>query len=156
MGLSTCRPTTRGSVLARSCDPLEAPRISPNAYGTAEDVADMLEGVKLLRRLAAQPALAAIIDAELVPGPEVGSDRDLERDFRRRSGTVYHPCGTVRMGPEIGSAAVDARLRVHGIEALRVVDASVFPRIVSGNTNAPTMMVAAKGAALVLDDARAV
>jgi choline dehydrogenase len=156
IGLSTCRPTARGSVLARSCDPLEAPRIRPNAYGTAEDVTDMLEGVKLLRRLAAQPALAAIIDAELAPGPGVSSDKDLELDFRRRSGTVYHPCGTVRMGPEIGSAAVDARLKVHGIEALRVIDASVFPRIVSGNINAPTMMVAAKGASLVLDDARAV
>jgi len=155
IGLSTCRPTTRGSILARSCDPLDAPRIRPNAYGTAEDVADMLEGVKLLRRLAAQPALADIIDAELAPGPAARSDGDLEADFRRRSGTVYHPCGTVRMGPEIGSAAVDARLKVHGIEALRVIDASVFPRIISGNTNAPTMMVAAKGAALVLDDAKA-
>ncbi len=156
IGLSTCRPTTRGSILARSCRPLDAPWIRPNAYGTAEDVANMLEGVKLLRRLAAQPALADVIDAELAPGPAVASDRDLEADFRRRSGTVYHPCGTVRMGPEIGSAAVDSRLRVHGIEALRVIDASVFPCIVSGNTNAPTMMVAAKGAALVLDDAKAV
>jgi choline dehydrogenase len=156
LGLSSCRPKTRGSILARSGDPLDAPLIRPNAYGTAEDVADMLEGVKLLRRLAAQPALADIIDAELAPGPSVIADLDLEADFRRRSGTVYHPCGTVRMGPEIGSAAVDARLRVHGINNLRVVDASVFPRIVSGNTNAPTMMVAAKGAALVLDDSRTI
>ncbi len=156
IGLSSCRPTTRGSILARSGNPLDAPLIRPNAYGTSKDVADMLEGVKLLRRLAAQPALADIIDAELAPGSATTSDDDLERDFRCRSGTVYHPCGTVRMGPEIGSAAVDAHLRVHGIEALRVIDASVFPRIVSGNTNAPTMMVAAKGAALVLDDAKAI
>ena len=152
LGLSNCRPSARGSVLARSADPLDAPIIRPNTFGTPDDARDMLEGVRLLRRLAAQPALAEVIEAELRPGEALVSDADLERDFRRRSGTVYHPCGTVRMGPQIGRAAVDARLRVHGIERLRVIDASIFPQIVSGNINAPTMMVAAKGAAMVLED----
>lgn len=155
LGLSNCRPKARGSIMARSRDSLDPPWIRPNAYGAAEDLADMLEGVKLLRRLASRPALAELIAAELAPGPAVVTDADLEADLRRRSGTVYHPCGTVRMGPEIGSAAVDSRLRVHGVRNLRVIDASVFPRIPSGNINAPTMMVGAKGAALVLEDAEA-
>lgn len=154
IGLSTCCPKSRGSILARSSDPFAPPVIRPNAFSAPEDVADMLEGVKLIRRLAAQPALAEVIEAELAPGPEIVGDADLEADFRRRSGTVYHPCGTVRMGPAPGKAAVDARLKVHGIDRLRVIDASVFPAIVSGNTNAATMMVAAKGAAMLLDDSR--
>lgn len=154
IGLSNCRPTARGSILARAYDPFAPPFIRPNALGTEADVADMLAGVKFIRRLAAQPSLAAVIEQELAPGTAVADDAALEADLRARSGTVYHPCGTVRMGPDLGPAAVDARLRVHGIERLRVIDASVFPTIVSGNINAPTMMVAARGAAFVLEDAR--
>ena len=154
IGLSNCRPQSRGAILARSADPFDPPAIRPNAFGTAQDVADMLDGVKLIRRLAAQPALAEEIEVELAPGPDCASDAELEQDFRRRAGTVYHPCGTARMGPHIERAVVDARLRVHGIDRLRVIDASVFPAVVSGNTNAPTMMVAAKGVVMVLEDSR--
>jgi choline dehydrogenase len=154
LGLSNCRPTSRGSILARSADPFQAPRIAPNALATGEDVETCLEGVKLLRRLAARPALREVIEAELAPGPEARSDADLIADLRRRSGTVYHPVGTCRMAAEATRGAVDARLRVYGLEGLRVVDASVFPAIVSGNINAAVMMVAAKAAALILEDAR--
>jgi choline dehydrogenase len=154
LGLSNCRPTSRGSILARSADPLAPPRIVANALATGEDVETCLEGVKVLRRLAAQPALRDVVEAELAPGPQVRSDAELIADFRRRAGTVYHPVGTCRMAPNGENGAVDARLRVYGLEGLRVVDASVFPNIVSGNINAAVMMVAAKAAALILEDAR--
>ncbi len=154
LGLSNCRPTSRGSILARSADPLVAPRIEPNALATSEDMEACLEGVKLLRRLAAQPALSEVVEAELAPGPQIRSDAELIADFRQRSGTVYHPVGTCRMAPNGTSGVVDARLRVYGLEGLRVVDASVFPTILSGNINAAVMMVAAKAASLILEDAR--
>lgn len=153
LGLSNCRPTSRGAIFARSADPFAAPRIVPNALATSEDVETCLEGVKLLRRLAAQPALSEVVEAELAPGPDVRSDADLIQDFRTRSGTVYHPVGTCRMAPSGASGVVDARLRVYGLEGLRVVDASVFPTIVSGNVNAAVMMVAARAASLILADA---
>jgi choline dehydrogenase len=153
LGLSNCRPTSRGSVFARSADPFAAPRIAPNALATQEDAATALAGVKLLRRLAAQPALSEVIEAELAPGPQVVGDDQLLADFRLRAGTVYHPVGTCRMAANPECGAVDSRLRVFGIEGLRVVDASVFPTIVSGNVNAPVMMAAAKGAAMILEDA---
>ena len=152
LGLSSCRPTSRGTILARSPDPFEAPSIRPNAFGTEEDRVTMLEGVKLLRRLAAQPALAAIIEAELAPGPAIQEDAALIEDYRRRSGTVYHPCGTCRMGPDPASAVVDSRLRVHGLDGLRVADASIFPSVISGNTNAAAIMVGAKAGDMILED----
>ena len=154
LGLSNCRPTSRGSVLAKSTDPLDPPRIAPNALATPEDVEAVLAGVKLLRRLARRPALAEVIEAELAPGPDVRADEDLIEDFRRRGGTVYHPVGTCRMAPNRENGAVDLSLRVHGVGGLRVVDASVFPTILSGNVNAPVMMTAAKAAAAILADAR--
>ena len=154
LGLSSCHPTARGSILAASSDPEVAPIIRPNALSTPEDRRDILEGVKLLRRLARQPALAEIIDAELAPGPQVQTDDELLADFAQRSGTVYHPVGTCRMGADPIASVVDARLRVHGLKGLRVADASIFPAIISGNTNAATMMVAAKGAAAILEDNR--
>jgi choline dehydrogenase len=140
--------------MIHSADPHEAPRIVANAYGDPQDLAEMVEGVKLLRRLAAQPALAEIIAEELAPGPATTSDAEFADDLRRRSGTVYHPVGTCRMGPAPGAAAVDARLRVHGMEALRVADASVFPSIISGNTNATAVMVGAKAASMIRADQR--
>lgn len=155
LGLSSCRPSARGTILARSADPLEAPAIRPNAFGTEQDRRDMLEGVKLLRHIARQPAMAGLIEQELAPGPDVVSDEDLMRDFSRRSGTVYHACGTARMGPDPMTSVVDHRLRVHGVSSLRVIDASVFPAVVSGNTNAAAIMVGVKGAGMVLEDARA-
>jgi choline dehydrogenase len=154
IGLSTCKQTSRGSIMAASADPYAAPVIEANAFGTEHDLRDMLEGVKLLRKLARQPALAPLIAEELAPGPDVVTDEQIIADFRARSGTVYHPCGTCRMGPDAQSAVVDSRLRVHGLTGLRVVDASIFPSVISGNTNAPVIMVAAKAAAMILADAQ--
>jgi len=154
IGLSSTRPKARGSILVRSADPFEHPEIRANAYGVAEDAAAMLSGVKLIRHLAAQPALADITAEELVPGPSVRSDDELTNDFRNRSGTVYHPCGTARMGTDTANSVVDPKLHVHGIEGLVVADASVFPAVMSGNTNAPTMMVASRAAAFLLNNDR--
>lgn len=153
IGMSSCRPEARGSCLIRSADPFEAPMIRPNAYGTDNDVQTMLSGVKVIRRIAEQAALAEVTEVELAPGPKVVSDEALIEDFRNRSGTVYHPCGSARMAPDIGDGAVDHRLRVHGVTGLRVADASVFPSVISGNINAPVMMVASKGATMIVEDA---
>lgn len=152
IGLSNCRPTSRGSIHIRSADAAEPPRIAANAFSTDHDVAEMLDAVKFLRRIAAQPALSEVIAQEILPGPGCASDEALIDDFRRRSGTVYHPVSTCRMGPDPADAVVDARLRVHGVGALRVIDASVFPSVVSGNTNAAAIVTGAKGAAMVLED----
>jgi len=152
IGLSNCRPTSRGSIHIASPDPARQPVISANAYSTDADVAEMLDAVKFLRTIAAQPAIVEIIAEEVLPGPSVQSDDDLILDFRKRSGTVYHPVSTCRMGPDPASSVVDARLRVHGLTGLRIIDASVFPGNVSGNTNAAAIMTGWKGAELVLED----
>lgn len=154
LGLSNCRPTSRGHIRLRSPDPLAHPVITANAFSTDHDVQEMLLAVKYLRHLAAQPPLARLIAEELRPGPEVVTDEALIDDFRKRSGTVYHPSCTCRMGPDAATSVVDARLRVHGVAGLRVIDASSFPNLIAGNTNAPAMMVGWKGAELVLADAR--
>lgn len=153
MSFNTCRPTSRGSVHLRSPDPLASPAIAPNSVTTPEDVADVYEGARVLRRIAAAKPLAAVIEAERLPGESVHCDADVLADFRHRAGSVFHPCGTCAMGPDSASSAVDPRLRVHGIANLRVVDASVFPTVTSGNINAPTLMVAEKAADLILEDA---
>lgn len=152
IGLSNCRPSSRGAIHIRSADPDAPPKIVPNAFSTNSDVAEMLDAVKYLRRLASMPALAPVIAEEVLPGPSVRSDEDLVADFRRRSGTVYHPVSTCRMGPDAATAVVDPRLKVHGLEGLRVIDASVFPSNVSGNTNAAAIMTGWKGAEIVLED----
>jgi choline dehydrogenase len=154
IGLSNCRPTSRGHIRLRSADPVQHPVIRANAFSTNHDVEEMLAAVKYLRHLAAQPALARLIKAELRPGPEVATDEALIADFRARSGTVYHPSCTCRMGPDVVGSVVDARLRVHGVAGLRVIDASAFPTIIAGNTNAPAMLMGWKGAEMVLGDAR--
>jgi len=114
----------------------------------------MVEGAMLLRKLAAAPALAAVIDEELSPGPAVATREQLIEDIRQRSSTVFHPVGTCRMGVDPRQTVVDPSLKVHGIGALRVVDASIFPALTSGNTNAPVIMVSEKAADLILADAR--
>jgi choline dehydrogenase len=141
LGLSNCRPTSRGEVTLRVPDPLAPPRIVANALATNADLDEMLAGVRVLRRIAAASPLREAVEEELRPGPGALSDEDLVRDIRRRSGTVYHPSCTARMGPSPASAVVDARLRVHGAEGLRVADASVFPTLPGGNTNAPSILV---------------
>jgi choline dehydrogenase len=150
LGLSNCRPTSRGFIEIASADPMQHPRIVANAYGTEDDVSEMLLAVKFLRRLAAQPPLAELIAEELRPGPHLQSDEDLIGDFRQRSGTVYHASCTCRMGPDAATSVVDASLRVHGVAKLRVCDASAFPKLIAGNTNAPAMMMGMRGAEIIL------
>ncbi|QYK43639.1 MAG: GMC family oxidoreductase N-terminal domain-containing protein [Paracoccaceae bacterium] len=151
LGLSNCRPTSRGHVRLRGPDPMAAPAITVNALSTDADVQEMLEAVKFLRRLAAAPSLAAVIEAELRPGPDCVSDADLVADFRARSATVYHASGTVGMG---AAGPLDHRLRLRGVAGLRVIDASAFPNLIAGNTNAPAIMVGWRGAQMILEDAR--
>ncbi len=152
MSFNTCRPTSRGTVAIRSADPLAPPAIRTNYLSTPEDVADVYEGARLLRRIAAARPLSDVIEREYQPGPEVRSDAAMLADFRARAGSVYHASCTCAMGPDPARAVVDARLRVHGVGRLRVVDASVFPNVTSGNTNAPTIMVAERAADLILED----
>ncbi|MFN4170522.1 MAG: GMC family oxidoreductase, partial [Pseudorhodobacter sp.] len=147
------RPTSRGHLTIRSADPFAPPEIHPNYLATDHDRQEMLEATRLLRDLAATPALSAIIDAEISPGPEVQGDAALMEDCRARAGTVFHPVGTCRMGPDPETDVVDSRLRLHGLAGLRVVDASIFPTLTSGNTNAPVIMVAEKAADMILADA---
>ncbi|MEQ1805636.1 MAG: GMC family oxidoreductase N-terminal domain-containing protein [Burkholderiaceae bacterium] len=149
-----CRPTSRGHVRLRSADTHDAPLIVPNSLATDDDIEAMVGATRFLRRLAATPSLAHVIDVELEPGPQVHTDNELLADVRRRASSVFHPVSTCRMGADPASSVVDARLKVHGIAGLRVIDASVFPTLTSGNTNAPTIMVGEKGADLVLADAR--
>ena len=154
IGLSNCRPTSRGHIHINTPDPFAHPVITANAFSTEHDVAEMLAAVKYLRHIAAQPALANLIAEELRPGPAVQSDEDLISDFRQRSGTVYHPSCTARMGRDASISAVDAGCRVHGVQGLRVIDASAFPNLIAGNTNAPAMLIGWMGAERVLADAR--
>jgi choline dehydrogenase len=153
LSASPCRPTSRGHLQIRSGDPRAAPLIHPNYLSTNHDVEELLAGARFLRRLAETPSLSAIIAEELKPGPAVRSDEDRVADIRARSYSVFHPVSTCRMGPDPAGCVVDHRLRVHGLGRLRVVDASIFPTVTSGNTNAPAIMVGEKGSDLVLADA---
>ncbi|WP_417423244.1 GMC family oxidoreductase [Hoeflea sp.] len=152
IGWSNCRPKSRGEIMIRSADPFEPPKIAANALSHPDDVDEMLATGKIIRRMAATRPLADYIETELLPGPDVIEDEALIEDFRRRSGTVYHPVATCRMGPDPARAVVDSRLRVHGVGGLRVVDCSVFPNIVTGNTNAAAMATAWRASELVLQD----
>ncbi len=154
ISFNTCRPTSRGSVLINSPDPLAKPRIETNFLTTEHDRQDIMDGSRLLRRIAAAAPLAEVISAEHLPGVQVQSEEQVVADFGQRAGSVYHAPCTCAMAPDDTRGVVDARLRVHGIAGLRVIDASVFPAVTSGNTNAPTIMVAEKGADMVLQDNR--
>ena len=154
LGLSNCRPTSRGHIRIGSPDPFVHPVITANVYSTDRDVEEMLLACKFLRHIVGQPAFARLIEEELRPGPHVQADDEIISDFRRRSGTVFHPSCTCRMGPDPATSVVDARLRVHGVTGLRVIDASAFANLMAGNTNGPAMMMGWKGADLVLADAR--
>ena len=146
------RPEGRGLVSLASRDPFAPPRIQFKFMETAHDVDAMIRGVRLARKLAEQPALKPYIAEELVPGPAVRSDEQLIEDIRNRGVSNLHPVGTCRMGTG-RDAVVDPRLRVHGIRGLRVADASIMPLVVGGNTNAPSIMIGEKCAAMVLEDA---
>ena len=143
------RPESRGSVSLRSADPFERVRIQAN-YLTAEaDRRTLRQAIRISREVLAQPAFDAFRGPEIAPGPEVESDDDLDAYIRRTGETIYHPVGTCKMGTD-EMAVVDDQLRVHGIDGLRVVDASVMPTLVGGNTNAPTIMIAEKAADMIL------
>ncbi|BCH23761.1 choline dehydrogenase [Mesorhizobium sp. L-8-10] len=152
IGLSNCRPTSSGSIMIRSSDPRAYPKIVANAFSTEDDVAEMLDAVKFLRRMAATKAMSEVIAEEVLPGPACKTDDELILDFRKRSGTVYHPVSTCRMGPDPSLAVVDPKLEAHGLTGLRIVDASVFPGNITGNTNAASIMTGWKGADLILAD----
>ncbi len=152
ISFNACRPTSRGELHIASTDPTVAPSIRPNYLSTQRDLDEARAGCRLLRRIAATRPLADVITGELYPGPKAVSDDDLLEDFRQRADTVYHPTCTARMGTDPADSVVDMRLRAHGLENLRIIDASVFPTVTSGNTNAPTVMVAEKGAAMLLED----
>ena len=156
--LSACnlQPTSRGTVRPRSADPREPPMIAPNYLATPADCAVAADAIRVTRRLMAQPAVQCFAPIELLPGPSVGDDAaSLSVAAGNIGTTIFHPVGTAKMGPAADSeAVVDARLRVHGVEHLRVVDASVMPTITSGNTNTPTAMIAEKGAQMILEDLR--
>ena len=143
------KPKSRGALKLASRDPLAAPLIDPAFLAAPEDVETLVAGVKLTRRLMAAPSLSAHWTHELFGGDEAQNDEEIRAFLRRRVDTVYHPVGTCAMGPDPHSAVVDARLSVHGVTGLRVVDASIMPEIVAGNTNAPTIMIAEKAAEMI-------
>lgn len=147
------RPTSRGRIRITSADPAVYPSIQPNYLSTEEDCRVAVDAIKVARRIAEQAPLAEVITDEYVPGREYQSDEQLLEAARRYSQTIYHPAGTCKMGHD-DLAVVDDRLRVHGLEGLRVVDASIMPIIVSGNTNAPTIMIAERAADMIKADRR--
>ena len=152
LSFNSCRPTSRGHLQITSADPFGYPSIQPNYLSTQLDIDEAIAGNRMLRAIAQTAPLSDIITEELVPGAHLQGDEALLEDFRNRADTVYHPSCTCMMGPDPATSVVDARLRVHGVQGLRIVDASVFPTITSGNINAPTVMVAEKGAAMILED----
>jgi choline dehydrogenase len=147
------RPESRGSLRIRSADPAVPPEIRINYLATETDRTAFVEGIKILRKILAAPALKPYVVGEVEPGPKVLSDEEILNFCRQRGSTVYHPTSTCRMGND-PLAVVDQRLRVRGIEGLRVVDASIMPDLMSGNTNAPTIMIAEKASDMILEDAR--
>jgi choline dehydrogenase len=155
MSVCQLRPTSRGTLRARSTDAFAAPAMQPCYLSTPEDRATLIAGVRLARSLAATRALRPYVESEYRPGPQAQSDDDLLEFAKNTGGTIFHPSGTTRMGPASDPmAVVDAQLRVHGIESLRVVDCGIMPTLVSGNTNVPVVMIAEKAAQLVLAAAR--
>jgi choline dehydrogenase len=148
-----CRPLSRGSVQINSADPLAAPRIVANYLQNPYDAKVLVAGLQQLREIFAQPAFKDLVTGEEhFPGNHITTPSALEQFAREKGGTVYHPVGTCRMG-EDDKAVVDSRLRVRGVDRLRVIDASVMPRLVSTNTNAAAIMIGEKGAAMMLEDA---
>ena len=146
------RPTSVGRIDIASPDFRRPPLIAPNYLSTDNDVADVVHGGQLLQAIARTRAMKALIREPIAPDLGAMGPAELIADFRARGSTVYHPVGTCRMGPDAANAVVDAALKVHGVERLRIVDASVFPTITSANTHAPTVMVAQKAADLILND----
>ena len=156
MTVAVCpvRPDSRGTIMAVSPDPFEHPAIRPNYLSAPSDLRVLIAGIQHTRRIFAQPAIARYSVAETLPGPGITTDEQFA-EFARQAGTnVFHPVGTCKMGSD-PMAVVDPRLRVHGVAGLRVIDASIMPAVTTGNTNAPTIMIGEKGAAMIREDARA-
>jgi choline dehydrogenase len=145
------RPGSRGTVMAGSPDPAAAPVITPNYLSDPNDGRVLLAGMRFTREIFAAPSIARYSTVETLPGPGVTADDALLEYARHFGTTIFHPVGTCRMG-EGPSAVVDQRLRVHGITGLRVIDASIMPTLTTGNTNAPTIMIGEKGAAMIKED----
>jgi choline dehydrogenase len=145
------QPTSRGQVRIKSTDPLAHPAIQPGYLATEVDRRVAIDSMRFTRRIMAAPALARYRPEELKPGADIESDEALQRAAGDLGATIFHPVGTCKMGSD-ALAVVDDRLRVRGIAGLRVIDASIMPRITSGNTNAPTVMIAEKGAEMMLAD----
>lgn len=148
------RPLSRGSVWVASADPAKAPRIRPNYLADPQDMRTAIEAVRITRAIVAQPAMTRYAPSEFRPGSDCDSDEDLAKAIGAISSSIFHPVGTAAMGTD-ERAVVDPQLRVRGVDGLRVADASVMPTITSGNTNAPTMMIAEKAAAMIVAAARA-
>lgn len=150
LAVAACRPTSRGRVHAVSTDHTVAPAINPNYLSTEKDIEDALAGSHLMRKIVASPRLQQVITEETIPSTQVQTDEQMLEFFRANSGSIYHLCGSCAMGKTAADSVVDSQLRVHGVQGLRVVDASVFPNVTSGNTNAPVMMLAERAADLIL------
>jgi choline dehydrogenase-like flavoprotein len=154
--VANVQPTSRGHIRLKSNDPAAAPAIQPNYLSTDEDRRVAADSLRVTRRIVAQPALQGFHPVEYLPGESVGDD---DASLIKAAGdvgtTIFHPVGTAKMGRDTDPlAVVDERLRVFGLDGIRVVDASVMPTITSGNTNSPTIMIAEKGAAMIREDAR--
>jgi choline dehydrogenase len=147
------RPDSRGEIKLKSADPADPPAVYPNYLTAENDQRTIVAGLRLCRELLAQPALAQFVASEYLPGVAVQSDTELLDFARRRGGTVYHPTSTCKMGID-AMAVVDPELRVRGVTGLRVADASVMPTVVSGNTNAATIMIGERCADLVRQELR--
>jgi choline dehydrogenase len=148
------RPESRGTVRIKSNNPSDAPAIQPRYLSARTDCDTVVAGLNVLRKVMNQPVMRELIAEERAPGPQCQSDADLLAYARNTGTTVYHPTSTCRMGPD-AAAVVDERLRVRGFERLRVVDASIMPTVVSGNTNAAAVMIGEKGSDMILQDAGA-
>ncbi|MEM8799427.1 MAG: GMC family oxidoreductase N-terminal domain-containing protein [Pseudomonadota bacterium] len=156
LGFCVLRPEARGSVHIKSADPETYPAIVPNYLSEPADCRVLLAGYRQAREISAQPALRPYVDHEFLPGEAAQTDDDLLAHARENGGTIYHPVGTCKMAPEGDpTGVVDPSLKVRGVDRLRVVDASIMPLLISGNTNAPTIMIAEKAADMILADANA-
>lgn len=152
VAFNSCRPTSKGTVTIASGNPNDKPLIKPNYLSTEKDVDEVIQGSKLIRKLMQTKALESVTEEEIKPGSAVSDEASMLNYFRQHGGSIYHLCGTCSMGPSQETAVVDNKLKVHGVSGLRVIDASIFPNITSGNINAPVMMVAEKGADLLLQE----
>ena len=150
LGFNPTKPTSEGWISLKSSDPFESPKFIGNYLSTEEDKKVMISGMHLMRKFLKTKAMRDIVEEELSPGSDCNDDKSFMDFARSEGGTVFHQCGTCRMGKDISSSVVDESLRVHGIDGLRVADTSIFPRITTGNTNAPSIMVGEKAADIIL------